>query len=102
MAGRRRERAGDASVVRITTAAAGRSEGLGHRQRRYLISMTVRAFCFLAAVVVAPSWWTWVFAAGAVILPYVAVVMANEPTHHRDGQELLHGYRRELNGPADT
>ncbi len=44
--------------------------------KRYLISMAVRTVCVVLAVVVAGPL-RWVFIAGAVILPYVAVVMAN-------------------------
>ncbi|TDC56342.1 DUF3099 domain-containing protein [Actinomadura sp. KC345] len=63
------------------------SEDIGHRQRRYLVSMGVRTVCFvgaiLAAVAGAPAWLAIVLVAGALILPYVAVVFANggrEPT----------------------
>jgi hypothetical protein len=43
---------------------------------RYLLSMLIRTACFVAAVVI-DSWVRWVFLAGALFLPYVAVVMAN-------------------------
>ena len=40
--------------------------------------MGVRIACFILMVAVQPyGWYTWVFAAGAVVLPYVAVVTAN-------------------------
>ena len=40
--------------------------------------MLVRTVCFLLAVLVTPyGWYTWVFAIGAIVLPYVAVVIAN-------------------------
>lgn len=38
--------------------------------------MGIRTACVLAAIVV-PGWPRWVFLAGAVILPYLAVVVAN-------------------------
>ena len=48
------------------------------RSTRYLITMGVRIACFILMVAVHPyGWYTWVFAAGAVVLPYIAVVMAN-------------------------
>jgi len=48
------------------------------RTRTYAITMSIRMACFLLTVIVTPySWYTWVFAAGAIFLPYVAVVMAN-------------------------
>jgi hypothetical protein len=38
--------------------------------------MSIRTLCVLGAVL-APSPWRWMLAVGAVILPYIAVVMAN-------------------------
>lgn len=46
--------------------------------RNYLITMGIRIACFVLMVVVQPlSWYTWVFAAGAILLPYFAVIIAN-------------------------
>lgn len=40
--------------------------------------MGIRILCFILMALVTPySWYTWVFAAGAIVLPYVAVVLAN-------------------------
>jgi Flp pilus assembly protein TadB len=64
-------------AVRITTAPPSRSEELAKRQRRYIISMVVRLLCFVLAYAVGPGWLRWVFVAGAVFLPYFAVVFAN-------------------------
>lgn len=64
-------------AVRITTAAASREADIAGRQRRYVISMAIRVLCFIAAVAVGPGWLRWVLVAGAVLLPYVAVVLAN-------------------------
>lgn len=45
---------------------------------KYFVMMSVRVACFVLMVVVTPySWYTWLFAAGAVVLPYLAVVVAN-------------------------
>src|SRR5437868_11814494 len=63
--------------VRITSAQRPRSEDIGGRQKRYLISMAIRTACFILAVVSIGHWFMWVFLVGAVFLPYVAVVMAN-------------------------
>jgi hypothetical protein len=63
--------------VRITSAHRSRSEDIGGRQKRYLISMAIRTACFVLAVVSIGHWFMWVFLVGAVFLPYVAVVMAN-------------------------
>ncbi len=49
--------------------------------RRYLVSMIIRTACFVLAVVaIVLLHWTvvgWVLVVAAVVLPYVAVVMAN-------------------------
>ncbi len=77
MKGMARDQHGDRDAVRITTASASRTEEIAGRQRRYVISMTIRTICFVAAVLVGPGWLRWVLVAAALLLPYVAVVMAN-------------------------
>lgn len=48
------------------------------RVRTYAITMGIRILCFVLMVLVTPyGWYTWVFAAGAILLPYFAVVVAN-------------------------
>ena len=71
-------------AVRITSAAASHEADLANRQRRYAISMTIRTVCFVAAVAVGPGWLRWVLIAGAVLLPYVAVVLANAEDQRED------------------
>lgn len=71
-------------AVRITTVNQNRAEEIAARQRRYLISMTIRLVCFLAAYFVGPGWLRWVLMAGAVFLPYVAVVAANATDLRKD------------------
>ena len=40
--------------------------------------MGIRIVCFILMVVITPyGWYTWVFGAAAVFIPYVAVVLAN-------------------------
>ena len=70
----RRDRSGS---VRITSAARPHSEDVRGRERRYLISMGIRTLCFLLAVAFMGHWVMWVFLAGSIVLPYVAVVLAN-------------------------
>jgi len=81
----------EARPVRITTAASSRADDISHRQRRYVISMTIRTICFVAAVAVGEGWLRWVLFAGAIFLPYVAVVMANATDQRDDGFELFPG-----------
>lgn len=63
-------------VYRITGVRRGLAEDQAQRSRRYLISMTIRTICFLAAVV-ATGWLRWALIGAAVVLPYLAVVFAN-------------------------
>lgn len=60
----------------ITSAQKGLSTDLTRRQRRYFISMMIRTACFIATVLL-PSPFRWFTLVGALILPYVAVVIAN-------------------------
>jgi hypothetical protein len=72
------------SAVRITTAGTSRADDIARRQRRYVISMSIRTVCFISAVLVGPGWLRWVLVVGALVLPYVAVVMANAVTTKAD------------------
>lgn len=63
-------------VHSITGAGESLSQEQTGRTKRYLVSMTIRTACVLLAIVV-PGWPRWVFLAGAVALPYLAVVAAN-------------------------
>ena len=67
---------GEPEVFTITGAQRGLSDEQGGRTRRYLVSMGIRTACVIAAIFV-PGWPRWVFIAGAVVLPYLAVVAAN-------------------------
>lgn len=69
-------------AVRITAVAVPLSDDVSARARRYLIQMTVRVVCFLGAVAI-DHWIRWVLLAGAVVLPYVAVVLANAGRERR-------------------
>ena len=87
----------DDGAIRITTASSSRHEDIAARQRRYVLSMSLRTVCFIGAVI-ADGWLRWVLVAGAVLLPYFAVVMANAVTTKSDGFDLTHrpSGRREL------
>jgi len=87
--------------VRITTAQKSSAEDMSSRQRRYLISMSVRTVCFIAAVVVGSGWLMWTLVAGAVFLPFFAVVMANAGNQKNDGFMLPEAPgTHELESPA--
>jgi len=66
----------DEGIHDITSAQIALSNDLPRRQRRYFISMMVRTACFIAAVIL-PNPYRWFSLAGAVFLPYIAVIMAN-------------------------
>ena len=81
----------DSDAIRITTAASGKSLDIATRQKRYLLSMSLRSACFVGAVIAALSGadWLWPFLiAGAIVLPYIAVVLANVATTRAEGFEL--------------
>ena len=81
----------DDEAIRITTAPSSRQDDIAARQKRYLLSMTLRSACFVGAIVAALAGigWLWpILIAGALVLPYVAVVMANASASRSDGFEL--------------
>ena len=87
-----RHQAGD--PVRITTASTSRDEDIAARQKRYLLAMGFRTVCFVAAIFVTETWLRVVLIIGALVLPYVAVVMANAGSSKSDGFALLTDHRR--------
>lgn len=71
-------------VTVITTAPPSPAQDVGRRERRYLIQMGTRVACFAAAVAI-DHWTRWLFVAGAVVLPYIAVVLANAGQDRQPG-----------------
>jgi len=63
-------------VFDITSAQNALTRDQAGRQKRYFISMMIRTACFILTVIL-PSPWRWIALAGAVTLPYFAVVIAN-------------------------
>ena len=63
--------------IRITSATRSRGEDIANRQRRYLISMTIRTVCFVLGVVSIGHWFMWVFLVASFLLPTIAVIVAN-------------------------
>ena len=99
-----RERHREPEAVRITSAAASRNVDIATRQRRYLLSMGLRTICFVGAIIasLAGIHWLWpILIVGAVVLPYVAVVMANAASTKGDGFALVdQGAARPQLGPG--
>lgn len=73
---RGRRSAHDVEVHRVTSAQESLSDDLSRRTRRYLITMGIRTACFIA-IVFTHGWVQWLSVAGAVFLPYIAVIAAN-------------------------
>jgi hypothetical protein len=71
------------AVYTVTDAHRPMSEDIGNRERRYLVTMGIRALCFLLSILFAVTlhgsmrWLALVALAGAVVLPYIAVIVAN-------------------------
>jgi hypothetical protein len=95
-----RERSREPEAVRITSASTSPHDDIATRQKRYLFSMGIRTVCFVGAIIAASFGLTWlwpILIVAALVLPYVAVVMANAATTKDDGFALLdNGRRREL------
>ena len=62
----------------ISSARPGASVDTSQRVKRYAVTMAFRTACFLLAVTVAHGWLQWVLFAGAVFLPYLGVLIANQ------------------------
>lgn len=95
-----------AEPVLITDAAEDPESELRRREIRYVAMMLFRALCLIAAAVVTvqkpPLWglWAGLCVLGAVVLPWLAVVIANDrprrkrqpiptPTPHLPNQTAL-------------
>ncbi len=84
----------------VTEARPGLSEDVAYREKRYLIMMGVRTVCFIAAILMFINhlgWLTAIPVAGALVIPYFAVIFANggrEPTANRTFRQY------EPNSPA--
>jgi hypothetical protein len=67
---------GDPEVHSITDAAAAHSEDMRERMIKYALAMGIRMVCLILIFVV-DGCFTLVAVAGAVFLPWIAVVIAN-------------------------
>lgn len=78
------------NVQAITNAAVSHSEEMRSRMVKYSVAMGIRMVC-LAAIFVFDGWFKLIPVIGAVVLPWVAVVIANGGADivHRETVELL-------------
>ncbi|WP_050997186.1 MULTISPECIES: DUF3099 domain-containing protein [Frankia] len=88
-------------TVLITSAGRSRQSDIHRRELRYLASMFFRVVCFVLAVVAFHGWLRFVAVAIAVILPWVAVVVANGgPPPERDRPATFDPVRAVQDAPA--
>jgi hypothetical protein len=80
-------------VYSVTSARAAQHDDIGGRERRYIISMTIRTACFVGAVIAWQTVGPWLGAilfVGALVLPYTSVILANAGGRARaSGADLL-------------
>lgn len=70
---------GDQEPVLITEAQPSLDEQLSARRNKYLIMMCTRIVCLIAAAAFYHTpWLLAIFVAGAVVLPWMAVLIAND------------------------
>jgi ABC-type transport system involved in cytochrome c biogenesis permease subunit len=88
------------SAFVVTSARPGHTEEMSGRLRRYLISMTIRVVFLVLAIFVFSGW---LRIAAAVVLPWIAVVMANAgPTDSEDAPTFITADRLAIDGPPTT
>ncbi|MDP5225813.1 MULTISPECIES: DUF3099 domain-containing protein [Arthrobacter] len=75
-AGRQNKPGRDAEVVSITDAGAPHSDEIRSRMIKYATAMGIRMAC-LGLLFVLDGWFKLIAVAGAVFLPWIAVVIAN-------------------------
>ena len=84
------ERSHRGSAPLITDARMGTSDEMSSRIRRYTITMAFRAACFVSMIFVSGAF-RWVLFACAVVLPFIAVIAANQVNQHfRSGKKMTH------------
>ena len=63
----------------VTSLEAAPGDDETARMKQYVITMTIRIVCLILAVAIQPwGWYTVVFAAGCIFLPWIAVMFANQ------------------------
>ncbi|MBT2531275.1 DUF3099 domain-containing protein [Arthrobacter sp. ISL-48] len=103
MPGDREPFSGDSGVHSITDAAAAHSEDMRKRMIKYALAMGIRLVCLILIFVV-DGWFKIVMVAGAVFLPWIAVIIANggdKAESHSDSL-LESAPLAELEGPEWT
>lgn len=68
----------------VTAMGKSPSEDRTHRMKVYFIAMTVRVGC-VASLFFVRGWWLLLVGVAAVVLPYFAVLVANQAAHDGGG-----------------
>ena len=63
-------------TVRVTDAQHSHEAESNGRMRQYIVLMAIRLACFFVAALTT-GWVRWTAAAGAIVLPWIAVTIAN-------------------------
>lgn len=88
-------------VAVVTTAVRSHSEDIALRQRRYLMTQSLRMVCVVLAVALpVPVFWKAAFIFGAVALPWFGVVMANAGPTAKSKTERNALVEREVEQPV--
>jgi Flp pilus assembly protein TadB len=82
----------------ITTAAESSEHEYDQRRKKYAIMMTLRALCVIAAAMTyrVSIWLALTFVVGGMILPWCAVIIANDRPAKKKSERLA--YRPDLRG----
>lgn len=88
----------------ITSLPPSPDEERHGRMIRYSLAMFIRLVCVIVAFLIPFGWWTALPAVGAIVLPYIAVVLATVGSEGPQGQVVRPGgveiYRPEQGVPG--
>jgi len=86
--------------VLVTTAPQSPREEQRHRERRYLFTMGVRVVCVVLAIVLVGldlRWEAGIAVAASLVLPWIAVIVANGgPANRVESPSLYRQQRHEI------
>jgi hypothetical protein len=91
--------------ILITDAPRSQDDQLSSRQRRYVVMMSIRAGCLIVGAVLvgaqAPLLWLWLplCAVGMVLIPWLAVLIANDRPPKDEHRMFHRAPRREAPPP---
>lgn len=69
-------------IYSVTSARRSLTDDQAERNRRYLLSMSIRVICFVGCILV-DGWLRWTLFVGALVLPWIAVIIANAGREQR-------------------